>query len=906
MAKSIQAVVAPSIYNFFSTISISKAILCVLSLFIIVGMIDKVRGNRQGYGEEFDKGLMDMGPLALSIVGIVSMAPVLFTLFSTIVTPVMGFFGISPAMFPSLFLAMDTGGYALAYQMAQGDDVLAIGILAGLITLPAGCIVGGLVMNLAGLAMPVSKLLQNSIPLFLLAAITALGLRFCRDSVLKAFAGFGKGISFLVTVSPAIAISQYLTDIHLPLFSLMVEENKALGGIPLEVALMLVGQIAIVLAGAFPFMLFVSRKLEKPIRSIGRKMGIDETSTTALLTQLANGLPMFSMIEQMNTTGKAVNVAFAVGGAYVLGDALAFAGGVEPAMVLPVIAAKLTAGCLSVCLAKRLISVKFALKGTIVHTPTPKQFQVTEGYLVQKDGVVEGIYSKLPERLSRISVLDYSGRVIVPGMGDLHLHAPQYATRGMGMDLEPGGGWDTWFDDYCFPEEVRYSDLQYAKKAYNKFADDLLHTTTTRFAVYATVHRPATILLMDILAQKGFTAYVGKVNCDRNSPVGMLETTEESLAETELWLKETKDRYQNVKPILTPRYISTCTSALFDGLRALAKKYEVPIQSHYAEDLALYDRSVIASVTDNQITSSLAIRTLMVNYFGGFFDNSDFGWTAALTVYMVVALVCIFLFWRKTKGQERYRNSEKFEFRQIGQVFRQNKAIRYVMAMFALAVFATSADMLLFVIYLSTYHAFGDAVISNIMLVKGIAAIVATFGVDYLSKRYSKRTAWQITIGLSVLSFFFLIGFLAEPGSIGFIYAQVVLTSLGTSAVYQIPWSMIPDTVEINELQTGQRVDGMLYGATAFVQKASGAVAIALVGFLLTSIGFDDAGFAMNGNASSVKWLYSLTSVLPLAISIIVAVKYPLSKSRHQDLLKAIEDQKNGIAYNAADFKDLM
>lgn len=227
----------------------------------------------------------------------------------------------------------------------------------------------------------------------------------------------------------------------------------------------------------------------------------------------------------------------------------------------------------------------FALKGLIVHTPQPKQFTATDGYLVCENGKVKGIYERLPEEMKSIPVADYSGRVIIPGMSDLHLHAPQYGFRGMGMILDTDASWETWFDRYAFPEESHYSNMDYAEKAYEKFTDDLLHTTTTRISAFATIHREATELLMKKLNEKGFAGYVGKVNTDRNSTEGLLETTDESLSETSRWLSETADKYKMVKPIITPRYIPSCTDRCMEGLQKLMEEYRVPAQSHLSENL---------------------------------------------------------------------------------------------------------------------------------------------------------------------------------------------------------------------------------------------------------------------------------------------------------------------------------
>ncbi|MDO5785815.1 MAG: amidohydrolase family protein [Eubacteriales bacterium] len=176
---------------------------------------------------------------------------------------------------------------------------------------------------------------------------------------------------------------------------------------------------------------------------------------------------------------------------------------------------------------------------------------------------------------------DYSDHMIIPGLVDLHVHAPQYPFRGMAMDLEL----IDWLNTYTFVEEAKYANLDYAEKAYDIFVDDLKHSATTRAVVFGTIHNDATLLLMEKLEKAGIASYVGKVNMDRNSPEYLCEeSAEQSAKATEQWLIAS-ERFENVKPILTPRFTPSCTDELLERLSQLQKKYKVPVQSHLSENL---------------------------------------------------------------------------------------------------------------------------------------------------------------------------------------------------------------------------------------------------------------------------------------------------------------------------------
>lgn len=221
------------------------------------------------------------------------------------------------------------------------------------------------------------------------------------------------------------------------------------------------------------------------------------------------------------------------------------------------------------------------LKGHIVFTPEIGKFTINEdSYIVIKDKVVKGVYKELPEEYDEKDVIDYGDKLIIPGFVDLHLHASQYANVGLGVDEELLD----WLNIYTFPEEAKFKDLDFAKKAYSKLVHDLWEQGTTRSVIFATIHQESTILLMDMLNEAGLGAFVGKLNMDRNSPDFYIEDTEESLRETEEFIKTTQDKYELVKPIITPRFAPSCSLELMYGLGKLASKYDMPIQSHLSEN----------------------------------------------------------------------------------------------------------------------------------------------------------------------------------------------------------------------------------------------------------------------------------------------------------------------------------
>jgi guanine deaminase len=220
----------------------------------------------------------------------------------------------------------------------------------------------------------------------------------------------------------------------------------------------------------------------------------------------------------------------------------------------------------------------FVLKGNIVHATKIGELSVTEnGYIVVRSGKVKEILHEYNDD----GVIDYGNSIIIPGLCDMHVHAPQYAMAGFGLDMELL----QWLKTYAFPEESKYYDADYAKYVYEAFAKALVKTGTTRACVYGTIHTDTVLLLMDILERAGITAYVGKVNMDRNAPAALFEDTTNSVNETKRWLGACKDRFEHVKPIITPRFLPACTGKLLKSLGEIAREQNLPVQSHLSENI---------------------------------------------------------------------------------------------------------------------------------------------------------------------------------------------------------------------------------------------------------------------------------------------------------------------------------
>lgn len=225
----------------------------------------------------------------------------------------------------------------------------------------------------------------------------------------------------------------------------------------------------------------------------------------------------------------------------------------------------------------------FALKGQIAWSENSDEIRTSEdSYLVIDDTKCAGVFKHLPEEYKNIAVRDCGTCLIIPGMTDLHTHASQYAIRGTGMDTELL----QWLKTYTFPEEARFSELSYADKEYSLFADEMRRGWTTRACIFATLHTASVNELMDLMEETGLISCVGRVNMDRDGGENLCEeSAEKGLEDTEEWIEMCLERkYTRVYPIVTPRFIPSCSDALMEGLSKLAEKYNLRMQSHLSEN----------------------------------------------------------------------------------------------------------------------------------------------------------------------------------------------------------------------------------------------------------------------------------------------------------------------------------
>lgn len=341
----------------------------IMAAFAVLGAIDRILGNRFGIGKEFERGLETFGSLALSMIGMIVLAPVIADWLRPALSLMAEKLPIDPSIVPASLFAIDMGGAPLCEQLSANAEVgvfnglvvasmmgctvsftvpyalsavkkeqhraLLVGLLCGIVTIPVGCLLAGF---FAGL--PIVSLLLDLCPLAVFSGVIALGLWKAPDLCVKIFSAVGLLIKILITVGLIIGIVSFLTGFEiLP------------GADSFENAAMIVVNAAVVLTGAFPLIKILSRILAKPLGALGRKIGVNDTSMMGFLSSLAASMTTFENMKDMDDKGVVFNSAFAVSAAFALTDHLAYTLAWRAPYLPSVTVGKLSAGVLAVLVA---------------------------------------------------------------------------------------------------------------------------------------------------------------------------------------------------------------------------------------------------------------------------------------------------------------------------------------------------------------------------------------------------------------------------------------------------------------------------------------------------------------------------------------------------------------------------
>ena len=341
----------------------------IIIIFSVLGALDRIFGNRFGLGKEFERGFELFSAMALTMIGLIVIAPALGSWLKPVFEGFYTLLHIDPSVIPALLFANDMGGAALSTEIAKDALIggynayvvssmmgcvisftipfasglvspeqhreMFFGFLCGIITIPAGCLVAGFMCGIG-----FSQLVLTLLPLLIICAVIALGMWLVPNTCVNIFKVFGVIIKAFATVGLSLGIISFLTEKTIIVEFATLEEGARI-----------CVNACVTLSGAFPLMFVVGKLLKKPMAKLGGVLGVNSTSALAFVPTLVTNATTFGMMRDMDKKGVVLNSAFAVSAAFVFGCHLGFTMGLDKFFVAPMIVGKLISGISAVILA---------------------------------------------------------------------------------------------------------------------------------------------------------------------------------------------------------------------------------------------------------------------------------------------------------------------------------------------------------------------------------------------------------------------------------------------------------------------------------------------------------------------------------------------------------------------------
>lgn len=341
----------------------------IILVFSILGLVDKLLGNKFGLGIEFEKGFSLFVPMIFSMVGMLVISPAVGVLLDPFFNWFYSVFNVDPSIIPASLFANDMGGMTLSKLICKSEEIgnfnayvvssmmgcvvsftipfaisvvkkelhkeMFLGLLCGITTIPIGCFVSGLICGIG-----VLDLLISLLPLILFSVALGVFLILFTNICIKVFVIFGHFIRWVAMLGLACAIFTFLTKIEICRYFDSFEN-----------AAYICANACVTLSGALPLMFVISKLLNNALSKVGDKMGINSFSLFSFLSTLVTNATTFSSMEKMNKKGVVLNSAFAVSAAFTFGGHLALTMAFNAEYTLPMIIGKIVSGISAIIMA---------------------------------------------------------------------------------------------------------------------------------------------------------------------------------------------------------------------------------------------------------------------------------------------------------------------------------------------------------------------------------------------------------------------------------------------------------------------------------------------------------------------------------------------------------------------------
>lgn len=379
---------------------IGTYVIYIIMACAVLGAVASIYNAESELGKEFTAGLHSIGPIFIPVAGIMAAIPFISHFISTMIGPLFHAMGADAGIAGPIFIASDLGGYQLAQALSSSPEgwiiglitgfqsgstiifvipvglamlnksdhkYMALGIMAGLLSIPISIVIIAMALELLGISVrpdiatsgaatqalhfTLPLLIRNLMPLILFCIALAAALRYFPGLMVYLFLKLGQVMYAAVTLILVASIVEYFTSFFSSVFGgwgfapIIADKDDQFRA--LEIA----GYVGIMLCGAFPMVYLIKHFLSRPIEKIASRMGLSPMGAAGILAASANILAMFRLVADMPPKDKVLVIAFAVCAAFTFGDHLAYSANFQPTIIGPLIIGKLSGGLIGMLLA---------------------------------------------------------------------------------------------------------------------------------------------------------------------------------------------------------------------------------------------------------------------------------------------------------------------------------------------------------------------------------------------------------------------------------------------------------------------------------------------------------------------------------------------------------------------------
>lgn len=383
--------------------TVGSIVLYLIMLSAFIGCIYSIFKPHHEIGKQFINGIDSIGSIFLPVAGIMASAPYLTYFVKLYISPLFSVMGADPSIAATTIIAIDMGGYNLAFDLALTKEnfinaimcgymsgativfsipvalkmlnksdrpYLALGAMSGFLTIPIGVLVSSCIIMISDirvrsvistvgpseylLNMEFTQILSNLIPLVIVCLLIFFGLLYIPQKMIRGFILFGKVMESSLKLIFVLSVIEYFTGVCSYIFGSWGFEPIIADEKDINRALEISGYIGIMLCGAFPMVYIIKTYLHNSLSRIGRVFNLSSDATAGILAASANILALFAMIKDMKPEDKVKTIAYSICGAFLIGDHLAFTANFQPNLILPVLIGKFIAACLAVFIASKI------------------------------------------------------------------------------------------------------------------------------------------------------------------------------------------------------------------------------------------------------------------------------------------------------------------------------------------------------------------------------------------------------------------------------------------------------------------------------------------------------------------------------------------------------------------------